>query len=34
MERVAFWQSKGAQLSETVASMVRKTKKSAAAVQA
>jgi small subunit ribosomal protein S16 len=31
LERVAFWQSKGAQLSETVASMVRKAKKSAVA---
>ena len=34
MERVAFWQSKGAQLSDTVASMVRRVKKGAAAVQA
>jgi len=30
MDRVAYWQSKGAQLSETVASMVRKAKKAAA----
>jgi small subunit ribosomal protein S16 len=30
LDRVAYWQSKGAQLSETVASMVRKTKKAAA----
>jgi len=34
MDRVAFWQSKGAQLSDTVASMVRKVKKGAAAAQA
>ena len=27
LERIAYWQSKGAQLSETVASMVRKAKK-------
>jgi small subunit ribosomal protein S16 len=31
LARVDFWQSKGAQLSETVASIVRKAKKSAAA---
>ena len=31
MDRVEHWQSKGAQLSDTVASMVRKTKKAAAA---
>jgi small subunit ribosomal protein S16 len=31
MDRVAYWQSKGAQLSDTVASMVRKAKKSAVA---
>jgi len=31
MDRVAHWQSKGAQMSETVASMVRKAKKSATA---
>ncbi len=31
MERVAYWISKGAQMSETVASMVRKAKKRAAA---
>ncbi len=31
LDRVAFWQSKGAQLSETVASMVRKAKKGVAA---
>lgn len=31
IERVAYWQSKGAQLSETVASIVRKAKKAAAA---
>jgi len=29
LERVAHWQSKGAQMSETVASMVRKAKKAA-----
>ena len=29
MDRVVYWQSKGAQLSGTVASMVRKAKKSA-----
>ena len=29
LDRVAHWQSKGAQLSETVASMVRKAKKAA-----
>jgi len=29
MDRVAYWQSKGAQLSDTVARMVRKTKKAA-----
>lgn len=34
LDRVAFWQSKGAQLSETVSSMVKKAKKSAAAAQA
>ena len=34
MDRVVFWQSKGAQLSETVASMVRKVKKSVVAAQA
>ncbi len=34
MDRVAHWQSKGARLSETVASMVRKTKKSATAATA
>jgi len=27
LERIAYWQSQGAQLSETVASMVRKAKK-------
>ena len=27
LERIAYWQSKGAQLSETVASLVRKAKK-------
>jgi len=27
LERVAYWQSKGAQLSETVASMVRKARR-------
>ena len=32
MERVAYWLSKGAQMSETVASMVRKVKKSAVAL--
>ncbi len=31
MDRVSYWQSKGAQMSETVASMVRKAKKSATA---
>ena len=31
MDRVAYWQSKGARLSDTVATMVRKVKKSAAA---
>ena len=31
MDRVVYWQSKGAQLSETVASMVRKAKKSVVA---
>ncbi len=30
LERVAHWQSKGARMSETVASMVRKAKKAAA----
>jgi small subunit ribosomal protein S16 len=30
MDRVAYWVSKGAQLSETVASIVRKTKKASA----
>ncbi|HRR35089.1 MAG TPA: 30S ribosomal protein S16 [Kiritimatiellia bacterium] len=30
LDRVAHWQSKGAQMSETVASMVRKAKKAAA----
>jgi len=30
LERIAYWQSKGAQLSETVASMVRKAKKASA----
>jgi small subunit ribosomal protein S16 len=30
MERIAYWVSKGAQLSETVASIVRKTKKASA----
>ena len=30
MERVAYWLSKGAQLSETVASIVRKAKKASA----
>jgi len=30
LERIAYWQSKGAQLSETVASMVRKAKKAMA----
>jgi small subunit ribosomal protein S16 len=34
MDRVAFWQSKGAQLSDTVASMVKKAKKSVAAAPA
>lgn len=34
MDRVAFWQSKGAQLSDTVASIVRKAKKGAVAAQA
>jgi len=34
LDRVAYWQSKGAQLSETVASMVRKTRKAAVAAQA
>ncbi|MDX9866385.1 MAG: 30S ribosomal protein S16 [Kiritimatiellia bacterium] len=34
MERVAHWRSKGAQMSETVASMVRKAEKRAAAVTA
>lgn len=33
LERVAHWQSKGAQMSETVASMVRRAKKAEAAVQ-
>jgi small subunit ribosomal protein S16 len=32
LDRVAYWLSKGAQMSETVASMVRKAKKSAPAV--
>lgn len=32
LDRVAYWQSKGAQMSETVASMVRKAKKNAPAV--
>ncbi len=31
LERVSYWVSKGAQMSETVASMVRKARKSAAA---
>ncbi|MGI6495337.1 MAG: 30S ribosomal protein S16 [Kiritimatiellia bacterium] len=31
MDRVAYWQSQGAQLSETVASMVRKIKRTQAA---
>ena len=31
MDRVAYWQSQGAQLSETVASMVRKARRAAAA---
>jgi len=31
IDRVDFWQSKGARLSETVASIVRKAKKNAAA---
>ena len=30
MDRIAYWVSKGAQLSETVASIVRKTKKASA----
>ena len=30
MDRVAYWQSKGAQMSETVASMVRKVNKKSA----
>jgi small subunit ribosomal protein S16 len=34
LDRVAHWQSKGAQLSETVASMVRKIKKNVVAAQA
>ena len=33
-ERVAYWQSKGAQLSETVASMVRKANKKSAVATA
>ncbi len=32
MDRVVYWQSKGAQMSETVASMVRKLNKKSAAV--
>ena len=31
MDRVVYWQSKGAKMSETVSSMVRKAKKSAVA---
>ena len=32
LERIAYWQSQGAQLSETVASMVRRAKKALPAV--
>jgi len=32
LERIAYWQSKGAQVSETVASIVRKAKKALPAV--
>lgn len=31
LDRIAYWQSKGAQLSETVASMVKKAKRAAVA---
>ena len=34
MDRVVYWQSKGAQLSETVASMVRKANKKSAVATA
>lgn len=33
LDRVAYWQANGAQLSETVASMVRKMKRAAAAAE-
>ena len=34
LERIAYWTSQGAQLSETVASLVKQARKAAAAAQA